>query len=113
MGYYPNGEKIESEEYDYAQAKATDVSFSNPEMFDAQITQDPELDCNCIDVKSRSFHGPICNLPKSPDIIKRDQQPTPPPRPEITLKHLKVCKNTRYECNELKTEKKQLANSRE
>ena len=98
--YYPNGEKIHNDDcYDYAQVKPTDVSFSNPEQFEAQKTNTKN---NLNESKTEGFRGPICRLPKSPDLSERDpNQPTPPPRPENAKKLEKSYKsNSLYEFNE-------------
>ena len=84
--YYPNGEKIQNDDYDYAQLKPTDVSFSNPEQFDTHENESEKISISS-NAEVEGFRGPICKLPKSPDIVKSDQnQPTPPPRPEKTTK---------------------------
>ena len=100
--YYPNGEKIHNDEfYDYAQVKPTDVSFSNPEQFEMK-ENNTESNLDESKDKIEKFRGPICRLPKSPDLSDRDlNQPTPPPRLE-NAKKLEISNksNSWYEFHE-------------
>ena len=87
--YYPNGEKINGESYDYAQSKPTDISFSNPEKYDEKITNELFTgSTNTFDEdgisseSSQNFTGPTCRLtpavfmPSSPRLSKSPERST-------------------------------------
>ncbi|XP_066927255.1 uncharacterized protein [Clytia hemisphaerica] len=88
--YYPNGEKINGESYDYAQTKPTDISFSNPEKYDEKITNELFTgtsntfdDHGILPDSNKSFRGPTCRLtpavfrPSSPKLSKSPERSTP------------------------------------